>query len=518
MRLVRRFACSFAVLVCTAAFGPVLDRCRAADEPPPAEKPAAETPPAPEKPAPEKPAAEKPAPDKPSTEKPSGGRPDDAEFFELLRLFTDTLDQIDRNYVKDVSRRELMEAAIRGMMTKLDPYSNYIPPEEMEGFRGGIENEFGGIGIQVAIDGGKLTVISPLVGSPAYRAGVQAGDWIRQIDGTLTRGMTLDDAVKKMKGKLGTEVVVTVVRARDGRTDELTLKRETIKVETVLGDRRHADDAWDYLLDPDAKIGYLRITSFGRSTTADVEKAIKQLVERQLRGLVIDLRFNPGGLLSSAIEISDLFVAEGRIVSTSGKNAPERVVKAVKAGTYEDFPVVVLVNRYSASASEIVAACLQDHGRAVVIGERTWGKGSVQNIVELEEGRSAIKLTTAGYLRPNGKNIHRFEGATEDDDWGVRPDQGFEIKLEDDELGKLIEQRRARDVVRPPAEDAESSPAEFVDRQLQAGLDLLRKKLAPPPADTKPAEAKPADPTAEKTPEKPADGASATKPDASPAP
>jgi len=413
-------------------------------------------------------------------------RAEDEEFYELLKLFTDTLDQIDRNYVKDVSRRELMEAAIRGMITKLDQYSNYIPPDEMDSFRGSVENEFGGIGIQVAIEQGKLTVISPLIGTPAYRAGIQAGDWVIEIAGHSTRDMTLDDAVKKMKGKIGSDVHVTVVRTGDSKPKKLTLTREIIKVETVLGDRRGDKDAWNFMLDDEAGIGYFRITSFGRQTTADVQKALKQLVDLKLRGLVIDLRFNPGGLLSSAIEISDLFVSEGKIVSTAGRNTPERVVRAVKEGTYEDFPVAVLVNRYSASASEIVSACLQDHQRAIVVGERTWGKGSVQNIVELEDGRSAIKITTAGYLRPNGKNIHRFEGAADSDEWGVRPDDGYELKLADDELRKLIEDRRDRDIIRA-ADGPAPEKSKFVDRQLQKAVEYLKKKTETAKQAEKPA-------------------------------
>ena len=167
------------------------------------------------------------------------------------------------------------------------------------------------------------------------------------------------------------------------------------------------------------------------------------------------MRFDPGGLLSAAIEVSDLFVSEGRIVSTKGRNSPERTWDAHKEGTFEGFPMVVLVNRYSASASEIVAACLQDHKRAVVIGERTWGKGSVQNVIELEDGRSALKLTTASYRRPNGKNIHRFPDAKDTDEWGVMPDAGFEIKLSDSEMFALIQDRRARDILQPPpAKDA----------------------------------------------------------------
>jgi carboxyl-terminal processing protease len=373
------------------------------------------------------------------------------EERELLRLFVDTLDQVERNYVKDISRRELYEAAIRGLVSKLDQHSNYIPPDEIESFKGTVENEFGGVGIQVSRESGRLLVISPLVGTPAYRAGIQAGDWITAIEGTTTREITLDEAVKRMKGPVGTSVRVTVIHARDGRTETLTLRREVVRVETVLGDRRNADDSWNFFLDEQRKIGYIRITAFGRHTTNEMRKAVKSLVDQGVRGLIIDLRFNPGGLLSSAVEISDMFVSEGRIVSTAGRNVAEQVVFAKKEGTYEGFPMAVLVNRFSASASEIVSACLQDHGRAIVVGERTWGKGSVQNIIELEGGRSALKLTTAGYQRPNGRNINRFEGATEEDEWGVSPNEGYAIRLPDEELRQLIETRRERDILKRPA-------------------------------------------------------------------
>ena len=433
-------------------------------------------------------ATEKPSekPNEKPGEKPAAASPEEAakakakakeEELELLRLFVDTLDQIERNYVKDVSRRELMEAAIRGMTSKLDQYSNYIPPEEVEGFKGSVESEFGGVGLQVSSERGRLIVISPIVGTPAYRAGIQSGDWIMAIDETSTRDMPLDEAVKRMKGRAGTKVKVTVMHAKSGQSETVTLERQVVKVDTVLGDRRKDDDSWDYMLDTEKKIGYVRITSFSRRTTDELKDALKKLKADDFRGLVIDLRFNPGGLLTSAIEVSDLFVSEGRIVSTAGRNVDEQVVFAKKPGTYEGFPMVVLVNRYSASASEIVSACLQDHQRAVIVGERTWGKGSVQNIIELEDGKSALKLTTAGYQRPNGKNINRFEGATEEDDWGVRPNEGFEIKLPDDELRRLIEDRRDRDIVKKAATEAPADGAKFVDRQLQKGLEYLKSKL-----------------------------------------
>lgn len=418
------------------------------------------------------------------------------EERELLRLFVDTLDQVERNYVKDISRRELYEAAIRGLVSKLDQHSNYIPPDEIESFKGTVENEFGGVGIQVSRESGRLLVISPLVGTPAYRAGIQAGDWITAIEGATTRDITLDEAVKRMKGPVGTSVRVTVIHARDGRTETLTLRREVVRVETVLGDRRNADDSWNFFLDEQRKIGYVRITAFGRHTTSEMRKAVKSLVDQGVRGLIIDLRFNPGGLLSSAVEISDMFVSEGRIVSTAGRNVAEQVVYAKKAGTYEGFPMAVLVNRFSASASEIVSACLQDHGRAIVVGERTWGKGSVQNIIELEGGRSALKLTTAGYQRPNGRNINRFEGATEEDEWGVSPNEGFAIRLPDEELRQLIETRRERDILKRPAA-AKPETGKPETGKPETGKPEASKPDEKPAAEATPGEQKPGEPKPE---------------------
>lgn len=414
----------------------------------------------------------------------------DQEYYELLQLFADTLDQVERNYVKDISKRELMEAAIRGMMGKLDQHSNFIPPEEMDRFKADVESEFGGVGIQVSAEGGQLRVISPIYGTPAYRAGIIAGDKIVKIEDKPTRGMNIDDCIKALKGKIGTAVNVTVEHLKDRKQETVKLTREVIKVETILGDTRNVDDTWNFYYDQEKKIGYIRITSFGRHTTEDLSKVLKKLSETGLKGLILDLRFNPGGLLSSAIEISDLFIAEGDIVSTQGRNTAKRSWTARKPGTYEDFPIAILVNHYSASASEIVSACLQDHDRAIVVGERTWGKGSVQNIIQMEEGKSAIKLTTAGYKRPNGKNIHRFEGASDTDEWGVKPSDGYDVKLSDAETAELIMARRERDIIRKAGEEPteEEKVAETQDKQLTKALEYINSKLGGEP---KKEEAKP---------------------------
>jgi carboxyl-terminal processing protease len=410
--------------------------------------------------------------------------------YEFYKILVDTVDQVERNYVTAIDRRELIEAAVRGVLSKLDPYSSYIGPDELGRFRSSVESEFGGIGIQISMDDGQLQVLSPMFGTPAYRAGLLAGDRILEINGKSTDGLLRDEAVEKLRGDEGTSVSLTIVHPGKDAKEKLTIKREKIHIDTVVGDHRKADGAWEYMLDAKQHLGYVRLTAFSRDTAAELQRVLAQLQTAKLRGLILDLRFNPGGLLSAAIEVSDLFISEGRIVSTKGRNSPERTWDAHKEGTFEGFPMVVLVNHYSASASEIVAACLQDHKRAVIVGERSWGKGSVQNVIELEEGRSALKLTTASYRRPNGKNIHRFPGAKDSDEWGVMPDKGFEIKLSDGELAMLQDQW-SHDFVTPPTKAAPAAkspapakakePASPPDRQLQAAVKYLGTELAKAP-------------------------------------
>ena len=414
-------------------------------------------------------------------------KPQKDNDYELYKILVDTMDQVERNYVKEIDRRELMEAAIRGVLTKLDPYSSYIAPDELGRFRSTVESEFGGIGIQISVEDGQLQILSPIYGTPAYRAGLLAGDRILEVNGKSTDGLTLDEAVEKLKGEEGTSVTLTVTHPGQEAKEKITVTREKIHIETVLGERRKADGTWDYMLDDKQHIAYIRVTAFGRDTAAELQRVLTQLQTEKLRGLILDLRFNPGGLLSAAIEVSDLFVSEGRIVSTKGRNSPERVWDAHKEGTFDGFPMAVLVNRYSASASEIVSACLQDHKRAIIVGERTWGKGSVQNVIELEDNHSALKLTTASYRRPNGKNIHRFPDAKETDEWGVMPDKGYDLKFTDAEMLSLIQDRRTRDVLHvspkqvaksEPSPDSKAKTPTSADRQLQAAVKYLNTELA----------------------------------------
>lgn len=427
----------------------------------------------------------------------------DTEYYELFKVLADTMDQVERNYVKDVSRRELMEAAIRGVLSKLDPYSNYIGPNDLTRFKVAVENQFTGIGIQVDVRRGFLTVVSPIVGSPAYKAGLRAGDVITEIEGKPTEGIPIDEVIRRLKGEAGTTVNIAVLHPGGSEPEKFAVTREVIQMESVRGDHRDDHDQWDFMLDRDKKLGYIRIVSFGRDTPRELKKALDQLQRQSLRGLILDLRFNPGGLLTAAIEVSDMFLTEGEIVSTSGRNSPRRSWSAHKLDTYEGFPMAVLVNRNSASASEIVSASLQDHHRAIVIGERTWGKGSVQNVIEMEGGKSILKLTTANYLRPNGHNIHRDENATESEEWGVKPDAGYEVKLDETERFQLQVYRRDRDILTanpssksPAGEGAEAPPETekkttdtsgasenpaFVDRQLQKAVEYLTSELAKAP-------------------------------------
>jgi carboxyl-terminal processing protease len=401
---------------------------------------------------------------------------DSDEYFELMQVFVDTFEQVERNYVKDIDRRKLMEAALRGMLRELDPYSSYIPKEELARFNQTVDQEFGGIGIQVQPDPKtrRILVISPLPDTPAYRAGVRAGDIVTEVEGHDTENMPLSRAVQLMKGPPGESVSIRVRHMGDSDDEEMKIDRAIIKVKSALGDRFNKEGGWDFMLDEEDKIGYVRLTQFGRQSAQELAVALQDLTEKGMKGLVLDLRFNPGGLLSQAVRVSDLFIESGMIVSTEGKNTEPRPFTATKPGTFAGFPMVVLVNRFSASASEIVSACLQDHDRAVVVGERSWGKGSVQNVISLESGASALKLTTARYMRPSGKNIHRFPDSKPEDEWGVHPSDGLEVKFSRQELRDYDKYRRARDVLK----EGDPPESEFKDRQLDKALEHLRSAIS----------------------------------------
>lgn len=405
--------------------------------------------------------------------------PVEDEDAALYRLFVDALENVDRNYVREVDRRKLIESAIVGMLDNLDPYSNYIGPKNIEQFDRSTKGHFGGIGIQIEIVDGHLTVMSPLAGTPAYEAGILAGDRIEKINGESTRGMLQSDIVDRLTGPAGTDVTVTVRhRPYNTKAFEVTLTRADISIESVMGDTHGPDDRWDFMFDDKAKIGYIRINSFVTDTNDDLKAAVDGLIDRGMKGLIIDLRYNPGGLLSSAIQVSDMFVNEGTIVSTKGRNTIEKPFRARRGGTYPEFPMAVLVNQFSASASEILSACLQDHKRAVVIGERTWGKGSVQNVINLEDGKSALKLTTASYHRPSGANIHRFKDSTEEDEWGVTPDDGYALRYSAKQHRAYREWRRKRDRIQGKASEIKKAQAAAQKAEQEAQAKAKTKPAA----------------------------------------
>ena len=426
--------------------------------------------------------------------------------YELVRLFVDVLHKVRGQYVHELSperERKLVEDMLNGGLDRLDPHSGFISRKDYKQFRRQSKGKFGGVGIHIEYDTNgrnELMVRSPMPDTPAFAGGIKAGDIIVKIDGKSTDGMRLREAVDLITGEPGTKVTLSV-RSEDSKVRDVALVRAEINIPSVLGDRRKSGNLkeWDFLIDKKNKIGYVRLIAFNEKSTAEMRAALNQMKKEGVRGLVLDLRGNPGGLLSAAKEISNLFLSEGRIVSTKGRNQEEDVYDAdpreTLLGPESDVPMAVLIDRYSASASEIVSAALQDHKRAVVVGERSYGKGSVQNIIEMEHGQSALKLTTAKYLRPSRKNIHRFRDEKEfeaekisPDEWGVKPDAGLEVTLEQKERIEYVRWRNDRDVIREKkrapktnenkAKDKEKKP--FVDRVLEKALEHLRGELKKP--------------------------------------
>lgn len=394
------------------------------------------------------------------------------EDFELMRLFAEAYEQIDLSYVNDVDRRDLVEAAIQGMAAHLDPYSSYIAPEKVRQFDRYIEQEFGGIGIHVDASVGKLQIISVLPDSPAFRAGLKAGDEIVEADGKSTKGLTQAALTERLTGPSGRPVELGILRADSPTIEKVTVVREIIQIPTIVGHQRNADHTWNYFLDDVHQLGYLRITHFTKNTPDDLRQTMDTLVAAGIRGVVLDLRSNPGGLLTAAIEIADMFLESGTIVSVKGRTVPDRTWQAKQGLTYPDLPIAVLVNRYSASASEVLSAALQDNSRAIIVGERTFGKGSVQNVLQLESGKSLLKLTTARYYRPSGLNIHRTDDMKPEDNWGVQPTEGHAHLMSQDELQNWLMARDAIDNERPIPE------VSFADPHLADATAWLKKEIA----------------------------------------
>ncbi|MGM0452862.1 MAG: S41 family peptidase [Thermodesulfobacteriota bacterium] len=335
-----------------------------------------------------------------------------SDTYEGLKLFSDVLEEIENNYVESVESKELIEEAINGMVNSLDPHSNFLPPDAFDNLQEETKGEFGGIGIVITKRDGRLTVVSPVEGTPAYKAGVQANDVIVKVGDKATKDMMLWEAVKLLRGEEGTEVDITVVREGAAEPMEFTLVREVIPLESV----RYVNLKPGY--------GYLWVTNFRENSTDEISKALADLEKQNdpMKGLILDLRDNPGGLLNQAVSVSDIFLEEGKIVSIRGRDKEEEDVYRAEDGADHDYPIVVLINGGSASAAEIVAGALQDNGRALVIGTTSFGKGSVQTVQPLRNGY-ALKYTIARYYTPSGTSIQAD---------GIHPDLVVQRRLLDE--------------------------------------------------------------------------------------
>jgi len=385
-----------------------------------------------------------------------------SQTYELLDLLGEVFERVRRDYVEDVTDEELIEAAVQGMLSSLDPHSVYLPPRNYQQMQVQTRGEFGGLGIEVTMEGGYVKVVAPIDDTPAFRAGLQSGDFITHLDGTSVQGMTLNQAVEQMRGPVGTDLTLTI--AREGRDAfDVTITRDKIRI-TSVRNRVEQD------------VGYIRITTFSEQTEEGLKKAVNKIQDElgdSVRGYVIDLRNNPGGLLGQAVAVSDAFLEQGEIVSTRGRESESgQRFQATAGDVTNGLPLVVLINGGSASASEIVAGALQDHGRAIVLGTRSFGKGSVQTIMPLSRNGAAIKLTTQRYYTPSGRSIQQK---------GIDPDIVVErarVELldenrrethEEDLMGSLQNEES-----KPDEEAAESGTVAEEDYQLSRAIDLIR--------------------------------------------
>lgn len=385
-----------------------------------------------------------------------------------------------RNYVRRVDEKNLGDGAIRGMVAALnDPSSEFLTLEQVEELGRGTQGTFAGVGIQIQRKDDQLVVVTPLEGSPALSAGVQPGDVILEIDGQSTVGIDLRTAVRRVLGPRGSTVTLKL-RHFDGEELEAKLTRAQIKVASVKGFRRDADERWEYLLSSDNPIAYVAVTHFTSATADDLRHLLRHLKEKRVQGLVVDLRFCPGGVLAAAVEIAEQFLHDGTIVTIKGHDGVPVVRKAEGNGIFVDVPIVVLVNDQTASAAEVLAGALKDNERAVLVGTRTYGKGSVQNLVKIP-GDGVLRLTTALFYLPSGRSIQKVPGQKE---WGVDPTDGYYFPLDGKQTESLVQVARELDAVgrktaevqRPPL-TSKTIAEHYADPQLAAALDTLTAKV-----------------------------------------
>ena len=399
---------------------------------------------------------------------------DKVDVYEQLDLFGDIFDRIRSDYVEEVDAKELIEAAINGMLTSLDPHSGYLPPVDAEKMREQTRGEFGGLGIEVTQEEGFVKVVSPIDGTPADEAGMEAGDFITHVDGESVLGLTLNEAVERMRGPVGSEIVITVVREGEDEPFEVTIIRDFIKLTAAR-------------VRTEGKSIVIRVTTFNDNTFDNIRDGLDKELQNaggleNINGIVMDLRNNPGGLLSQAIRVSDAFLDKGEIVSTRGRDPEDGDrYNATPGDLINGKPIVVLINGGSASASEIVAAALKDHRRAIIVGTKSFGKGSVQTVMPLRE-QSAMRLTTARYYSPSGRSIQNL---------GVTPDiiveqprrrtddeeDDFKFRSESDLRGSLSNDSLSEDEIQQIEDDRakaeKAAELRNADYQLAYAIDIL---------------------------------------------
>lgn len=378
-------------------------------------------------------------------------------------LFAEALEVVEHDALEEYDRRELFDTAVGRMLESLDEHSMYFSGRQYTAFEEDMQQEFGGVGMFVGIDPklGELVVVAAMPNTPAAKAGLESGDAILEIDGQSMVGKSREDAVERMRGPKGKPVVLQVRHA--GTVREVTLIRDSIKTDSVQGDWLHPSGKWDFFLKDDPGTGYIRISQFSERTVDELRAAL-QSVNGKVDRLILDLRMNSGGLLEAAVDVCSMFLPPGsEVVRIEARNPRfnERMATRGEPMVAASLPVAILINRHSASASEIVAACLQDHGRATVVGERSYGKGTVQNVIYLERKKSAMRLTTARYLRPSGRNIdRRVAEKRELSEWGVEPSEGAMVELTEEQVFELFRQRNLRDLdgLKPPQQAIRPTP------------------------------------------------------------
>jgi carboxyl-terminal processing protease len=403
---------------------------------------------------------------------------------------------IKQSSLDAVPSGELFDGAMRGMVGVLhkrgDPHSQYLNEAEANPLRSEIHQQFGGIGVRIGFAGEqhRLAIVAPPdPGTPAARAKLQAGDFILAIDDQPTDGIKMSEVLRLVRGAPGTPLRLKIENPSEQVPRTVELVREVINTESVLGDRRDKDGSWQFQLERDPRIAMIRITSFGDRTAAEFANIMSKLSADGVRAIVLDLRDNPGGSLDAAVAVCELLLPAGKtIVETRGRGQVLlHQYVSTSDGPYVDFPMAVLVDQNSASAAEIVAACLQDHGRATVVGQRSYGKGTVQQLLPLESGKSLLKLTWASFWRPSGANIHHAAGAPDDAKWGVSPDAGFESKLSPEEYKTYLAYRDERDGFgqidknKDTDNKAAATLAGFADKPLLRAVEYLQGILGGKP-------------------------------------